>query len=240
MKNTYFKLVETKDITPRMLDDVGLASTRTGALEILESMKDKRGLVHGYIENTVWGVMPKAGEFHKVKMDAFVCSRTGLCLTLDFIKGFELSENSPSMKLEHMQAARKQDQTQMSTAGTLNNYPVSGDAISDGLRDLAGKKKADKKPARKGKKETASSARGLTTNIKNKIAKVALLVALPLLTITPVHANEYTPFEKVEKLLECQDRLADWSEVMGTEKSPQAEKNYNACMKAYKKMNSEQ
>lgn len=243
MKNTYFKPVEAKNITPRMLNDVLLSSSATESMRILEEMKDKRGLLRGHIETIEFCVMPRAREFHSVKVDAFVCARTGYVLTLDFIKGFELSENSPSKKHEQMQIPTKTS-TEKGNAGAgkaifnvsaLDNYPVSGDAIADGLRELAGKKKADKKPAKKdAEKETTNAARGLTTNIKNKIAKIALLVALPLLAINPAFASDMETDTKILlKNMECQTKLLEHYSALGTPSEERAKKESTKCLAEY-------
>lgn len=122
-----------------------------------------------------------------------------------------------------------------STAQTLDNYPVSGDAIADGLRELAGKKKADKKPAEKDvEKETTSAARGLTTDIKNKIAKVALLVVLPLSAINPAFANDIEADTKILlKNIECQTKLLEHYSALGTPSEKQAKKESTKCLAEY-------
>lgn len=98
MKAKYYKLVDL--VTDRMVDDAGFTIDQIKE----QGMTDKRGLLRGTIEDTKFCVKTLDG-FEYVVMASFVCSRTGITLTLDYIKGFELSQNSPAVKL--MMDARK-------------------------------------------------------------------------------------------------------------------------------------
>jgi hypothetical protein len=126
-----------------------------------------------------------------------------------------------------------------SAIAELDNYPVSGDAIAEGLRERAGKKKADKKPAKKDvEKETTNSARGLTANIKTKIAKVALLVVLPLSAINPAFASDDNSEELLLKNLECQNKLISYFYALGQPEQSSKKKAYEKCMTEYEHLES--
>lgn len=95
MKNTYFKLVTTP-ITKHMYNDIRLDEST-----IRSEMIDKRGLLRGHIEDVEFNTQESIGApIIPVKMAAFVCARTGYVLTLDYIQGFEASQNSPQTKAD--------------------------------------------------------------------------------------------------------------------------------------------
>ncbi|AUR81393.1 hypothetical protein NVP1072O_47 [Vibrio phage 1.072.O._10N.286.48.A12] len=128
MKNTYFKLVTT-EITKEMYNDVLLNESI-----IRNEMMDKRGLLRGHIEDIEFNTQEREGApIIPVKMAGFVCARTGYILTLDYIQGFEASQNSPQVKAninkEKQMKESKLTKSQF-IVKTFENFRVDGGAGS--------------------------------------------------------------------------------------------------------------